>query len=83
MLVLAAFVLSVASAAYCLLWSKRTWVSLCVGGFLAIAAYVCLLGLVVNGAAGCWPWSPSIVTYRAGMTLCPGQSVVVYFDVEL
>lgn len=30
---------------------------------------------IVNGRAGCWPWSSGVVEYHDGMTLCPGQSV--------
>lgn len=27
----------------------------------------------INARAGCFPWSPKVVDYREGMTLCPGQ----------
>lgn len=28
----------------------------------------------LNAKAGCWPWSPKVVDYHEGMTICPGQS---------
>jgi len=32
---------------------------------------------IINAKAGCWPWSPRVVEFRQGMTLCPGQSTRV------
>ena len=31
--------------------------------------------------AGCWPWSPALVEYHPGMTLCPHQEVDVTFTI--
>ena len=33
--------------------------------------------LVENAKGGCFPWSPAVVEYHEGMTLCPGQSVII------
>ena len=34
-------------------------------------------GLIASNAlAGCWPWSPKVVEFYQGMTLCPGQRAV-------
>jgi hypothetical protein len=33
----------------------------------------------INARAGCWPWSPKVVPYHEGMTICPGQAAMVPF----
>jgi hypothetical protein len=33
--------------------------------------------LALNARYGCFPWSPAVVDYKPGMTLCPGQSTRV------
>jgi hypothetical protein len=39
--------------------------------------------LVANARYGCFPWSPPIVEYRPGMTLCPGQSAHATIIIEI
>lgn len=35
---------------------------------------------LINARAGCWPWSPKVVAYKPGMTLCPGQTAVMRIE---
>ena len=34
----------------------------------------------INASYGCWPWSPKVVEYKPGMTLCPGQTAVAHIE---
>lgn len=34
----------------------------------------------INAQAGCYPWSPAIVEYHDGMTICPGQGARMRID---
>lgn len=40
--------------------------------------------LIINAKAGCYPWSPAVVFYEPGMTLCPGQTgrILIPFKIE-
>lgn len=62
---------------------------------IAMAALIgCVVGELVlfrdeirlvfeNARSGCWPWSPAVVDYYPGMTLCPGQEARVRIIVPL
>lgn len=53
-------------------------VGLCTG---SLAWHVFILA--INASGGCYPWSPKTVVFHQGMTICPGQSAVGAFRIEM
>jgi hypothetical protein len=38
---------------------------------------------VANARDGCFPWSPAVVEFSPGMTICPGQMVVITIQIPV
>lgn len=37
---------------------------------------------IINAKCGCFPWSPKVVPYKPGMTLCPGQTAIMEVNIK-
>lgn len=61
--------------------SALRWLALAIALMLIVAGYQTTRLVVINLAAGCYPWSPAVVPYQDGMTLCPGQSAVATMSI--
>lgn len=57
-------------------WLRIGALALIVLVFFSASAWPSLRIFYINARAGCWPWSPKMVEYHRGMTLCPGQSAM-------